>query len=516
MVQTDVDELVIRLDSAAAIDVLFDGRRVWSITPDEHPRGRGGLRRIAWPGPIREQLAGSTTIELREHVSGTILASADVTFGTAAGRVEIVDDEGRPVALTKYGRLNHPFESSDRASVEGYLDQVEQVLAVLADECGLPAFVSFGTLLGAVRTGHLIGHDVDVDLGYLSSHQHPVDVVRETLRVERVFRDKGWRVIRQNNGFLALFFDQADGTVRNLDVFACFTVGEMLYQVHDVRTRADGTAVLPLTSVTLEGRSFPAPARPEVFLEAAYGPSWRVPDPSFEYRTPPETRRRITGWLGGLRAQRDQWSGLYGQSPETPPKPSALARLVARTEAASGAEPGANGPCGVVDIGCGRGRDALFLAKRGFATAGVDFVGSALRLANETAVERRLDVDWQLCNLYSLQETLLTATVLARNLQPRVVLSRGLLQDLTDAARLNFWRMTRIALAGGGRAYLEFWTRPRSDAVEPSLPVRTRWQPSQLVREAVRYGGRVNKELTLEATAGLGGDPGARALVVDW
>lgn len=355
-----------------ALDVLFDGRRVWSIVATEHDCGSDGHRYVSWPDPIRQRLEGLASIQVRDHVSGEVVAEADASFGSGSGRVQIVDDQGHAVALTKYGRLNHPFESTDRSAIEGYLDQVEEVIRVLRDACQLPAFISYGTLLGAVRNGKLIGHDVDVDLGYLSAYDNPVDVIRETFRVERVLREKGWRVVRENGGFLALFFPQADGTSRNLDVFSCFIVNGMLHQPHDVRTQADRSAVLPLRSIELEGRMLPAPARPEVFLESAYGTGWRTPDPSFEHHTPRATKRRILGWLGGQRARRDYWGKfykLYGD--RIPAEPSPFARwLVAREPATR-----------LVEIGCGNGRDAIFFADNGFDVTGIDFVPAIVNRA---------------------------------------------------------------------------------------------------------------------------------------
>ena len=36
--------------------------------------------------------------------------------------------------------------------------------------------------------------------------------------------------------------------------------------------------VYPLTHIRMRGRRFPVPAQPERYLEAYYGPGWRVPD----------------------------------------------------------------------------------------------------------------------------------------------------------------------------------------------------------------------------------------------
>src|SRR6187549_741410 len=50
----EVDEEAFRFLSpdVAALDVLFDGRRIWSIAPAEHPTDDDGYRRVAWPKPI--------------------------------------------------------------------------------------------------------------------------------------------------------------------------------------------------------------------------------------------------------------------------------------------------------------------------------------------------------------------------------------------------------------------------------------------------------------------------------
>ncbi len=322
----DDDSLSFRAEEGLVLDCLFDGQRIWSIAVEDHPADAQGRRRAAWPGPIKTRLDGQAAVELREHVTGESLGVVEAQFGSGQGRVAMVDGEGRPVAVTKWGRMNRPFATTDRAIIEGYLDQVELVLAALRDDCGVPAFLSFGSLLGAVREGKLIGHDVDVDLGYFSSCEHPADVMLESFRIERVLRSKGWRVVRENGGFLALFFTQDDGTTRNLDVFTAFRCDDRLYQVHDVATDGDASSVLPLGTIDFEGRTMPVPAEPEVFLEAAYGPDWRIPNPAFKFTTPRADKRRVAGWFGGLRGRRDFWKEFYAKRGKDVPKEPSLVR----------------------------------------------------------------------------------------------------------------------------------------------------------------------------------------------
>ena len=61
---------------------------------------------------------------------------------------------------------------------------------------------------------------------------------------------------------------------------------------------------------------------------------------------------------------------------------------------------GARLPAGarVLDLGCGTGADAIFLAKQNFEAHGVDFSKEALRLAEQRAGELDVSVDWRECS----------------------------------------------------------------------------------------------------------------------
>ena len=471
------------------VDVLFDGRRIWSVSADAGGRLSSP---ISWPAPLRRFLDGRAEVELRDHVSGEVLFSEEVSFGDGTDRVRVVDAEGRPLAVTKWGRLNHPFDASDRDAIEGYLDQVEEVLAVLADECGVPSFLSYGSLLGAVREGGLIGHDVDVDVGYLSASAHPADAWLESCAIERRLREHGWRVRRENGGFLALFLAQRDGTTRNLDVFTCFQVGDHIHQVHDTRVKAGRSVVEPVAPVTFEGRQLPGPAQPEVMLAAAYGEGWRVPDPSFEFHTPRATRRRISGWMGGIRDERDRWNEFYrSRRADIPTGPSEFARW-ASDRWSGDARP----PQQVVDLGCGNGRDSVFFAGLGLQVVGADFAAAGVRQARARAKELQVDVEFMDWNLNSLRETLTRAAFLAHQPGPRLVYARLVLDALPNHARPQFWRAVQMLLADGGRCFVEFRTEAdRRTRKKFGKHYRRYLDPDLVVAEAAEIGVHVVERL---------------------
>ena len=67
-----------------------------------------------------------------------------------------------------------------------------------------------------------------------------------------------------------------------IDVFGAFHVGDTFYQLGARSGSLPRSALLPLSTVTLEVVELAAPADPEAVLEFLYGPGWRVPDPSFQ------------------------------------------------------------------------------------------------------------------------------------------------------------------------------------------------------------------------------------------
>ena len=494
--------------SDAVYDVRFDGRRIWSLDAAEVPASLTGWREIAWPPPLKRQLDGLVTIELVDHLTGESVASLDARFGTGTERISIVDAAGHPAALTKWGKLVQPFATTDRAAIEAYLDQVEDVLAILRDECGVPAFLSFGSLLGGVRSGGVIPHDVDVDLGYLSAFDNPVDVMLESFRIERRLRDRGIRVTRNNGGFVAMYLPQPDGTKRNLDIFTAYlSETGRLHQINDVDTEADVSAVLPLGSIDFEGRPMPVPAKPEVFLVSAYGPDWRVPNPAFSFERPRRQRRRVRGWFGGLREDRDEWARFYTTSgTQVPDAPSSFAEWVAKRES----------PGRLVDLGSGNGRDTVFFAQRGFQVIGVDAVMRQTR-RRAKSFPKKQRAKTRRVNLDSVKDTLLLGAELGHQRGGRVVYARFLLHALSDHARENAWRLMSMALSGGGRGYLEF--RTHRDA---SLPKHFRWKsrrflnPADMQREAARFGLRVVEKHTGRGWSPLGNeDPHLCRMVVE-
>ena len=471
--------IVGRGDQEAVLDVLFDGRPVWSLHFRRDSDPDGDRRFAAWPESLKHHLNGVTTVAVRHHLTGALLYEEERRFGQGIRRIAIVDEQGRTLSVNAKGKLTALLSQRGPDVIETMLDAAEDVLGRMRD-CGVDGFLAYGTLLGAVRTGHVIEHDYDADLSYLSRHEHPVDLIRESYRIERAIQAAGYATARYSGISFQVALDPEDPEHPWLDVFGALISGGMLYVMGQVGAPVRRDQVLPLGTRVLEGRELPVPRDVDAWLTATYGPSWRTPDPAFHFDTPRGVSRRLGGWFRGMRRKRTRWDSIYQYVDESSvsKEPSEFARWVS---AAVGEG------TSIVDIGCGLGTDVLWFAGQGRFSTGLDFSRVALLKARARA--HALPVSFESVNLADLRSVFAAGAALARGPQPRALTGRYVVDGLNPAERENLWLLARMVLRPGGNLYLEI--ADVRDARYRSFATAQRLQrlPARVLRSEIQKSG---------------------------
>ena len=455
------------------VDVCFDDHRVWSFAPErQRRRVDEGRREARWPRALRPYLKGETELRLRDHVSQKDHAVLSVRFDESDGRVSFKDSSGHLLALDKWDKLVRTFDHKAENYGSDLLEDLDELFRVMHQEVGVTAYLAYGSLLGAVRTGKFIPHDTDGDIAYVSRHETPAKIVMEAFQVEHALRRLGWSTNRLTGGFMQVW--RPGRTIAShIDIFTSYFSGDHFAIDRWIRGPAVKADMLPLGEVTLEGHTYPAPAHPEKILELTYGPSWLVPDPSFKFRQPKETIQRARGWMGEHR-----WLSGGRPSPgdvAVPPteavEPAPFARWTATQLAADEV---------VLELGCRSGVDAVCLSANGASVRGVDHMADQLRFAKARAREAGADAQFERVSLYDVRAMVSVAAEHAQHARtgrPRAIYSRGVIERLRPGGRTCAWLTARTALGHGGRMFLEISDPAKVDS---------------LLAEAVDRGARVD------------------------
>ena len=239
----------------------------------------GGPWLVAWPRALR----GSSTAPpgARRARQRRRVYDAEVRFGDGdAGR------RRRPAGCPRHrqvARLAQTFDTASAEQVRPLLDSIERCWP--AERRGVDAFPAYGTLLGAVRGGALIGHDSDADLGYVSDHTHPVDVVRESFRLQRSLAAMGYRISRYSGGAFKVDVPRATARCAGSTCSRGFLADGHLHLMGEIRAPFDATWS-SRSAPRARGSSSSPRRRTPTACSRRLRPVWRVPDPAYKFETP--------------------------------------------------------------------------------------------------------------------------------------------------------------------------------------------------------------------------------------
>src|SRR5690606_29389847 len=146
------------------------------------------------------------------------------------------------------------------------------------------------------------------------------------------------------------FFNSSGEPDHYIDIFTGFFQDDLYNQPFALRgPEVTPEDLIPTRPRVVEGVELPEPANPEAWLSYAYGPGWRVPDPTFKFVTPKSTRARFETWFGVFNRGRVYWDKRYLELSE-PVGFARAERPLSRFlfDVPSGAR--------ILDLGCGDGR----------------------------------------------------------------------------------------------------------------------------------------------------------------
>lgn len=488
------------------LTVSFDGHYVWAFDPVRDGHSHRLRREVAWPDVLRSRLGGTARVTLGSP--GSTLLDEDVTFTPDADGPQLTDKSGHRLAIDKMGHITRIFAATSAEAQRTALVAAGEVLETLRGN-GYDAHLSYGCLLGAVRDGKMIGHDSDIDLAYLSRHEVPADVIRESFDMERALRRAGFRVLRMSGADLKIFAPTSDGRVVHVDIFGAFHVNGVFYQLGGRSGQLPRSALTPASTVTLEGMEFPAPPDPEAVLAFLYGPSWRVPDPAFQNEDPPGGIRRLDHWLRGTRTHVPDWNEFFARDRDRIPRPGSRFAKWTGQQLAPGTP--------VADIGAGTGRDSHWFAANGHPVSAFDFAGASIRQTRRRLIRAGQDEDSSCAlALNDRRSVLLTGAELAR-IDGVSIYARRLLGSLDDEARDHFWLLCSMALRGGGAAYVEFGDDRSTEPTSEPENLHRRLSADVVVSEIRRRGGHVVRREEIESDDIFGEpDPAVTRIVARW
>lgn len=155
-----------------------------------------------------------------------------------------------------------------------------------------------GTLLGIVREGRLLGHDVDVDIALHIKQRDEIDRIREILKskgcqINSSFSVDGIGTVEDSFYVMGIKFDMAYYFEKpDKDVTYLMYKDpnnppkENLFNVVELEC----SPIRELTQIEFGGKMINVPKDSEKYLAERYGANWRIPDKNYIYWRGPSAK----------------------------------------------------------------------------------------------------------------------------------------------------------------------------------------------------------------------------------
>ncbi len=383
-------------------------------------------------------------------------------------------DEG--YLFSQYGRLQltKQLDTEWQANV---MRLYQQTRAILAETHGYDVFFVYGTLLGAVREGTYIGHDIDFDCAYLSQHSDPVEAAQELADIGLLLIERGF-VVDCHHTALHLH-DPDDPSVR-IDLFHTFfgEDGRIGFPFGiagtSVVTREDWQGT---REIEFPGGKGLVPVNAEQMVEHLYGADWRVPKPGFNWNL--DRTHASAGKTTGAQRSKVYWTNFYAHTEYT--SGSTFFEFV-------NAWPDI--PATVIDIGCGDGRDACAFGTAGRRVVGLDQSPVGIEHATNRAASLDLSgtVSFRTCDVadHDALTAVIEEVVGSSGDAPVLFYLRFFLHSITEEVQSRLMATIGASARPGDHLAAEFRTEKDEAATKVHGKHYRRFQSGQAFGEHLR------------------------------
>ncbi|GBQ35246.1 discoidin domain-containing protein [Gluconacetobacter azotocaptans] len=222
---------------------------------------------------------------LRVFLSGAIIEHA--FFDT----LSISDDERGILGDVLNTRLLYRFQQEITAhgmartfrywSADEKKKYVEDALAIVdaLKDLSPHVMIGYGAVLSYIRSGDLMPHDDDIDVVIAMDQAAFADIPAATRAVSAFLTERGFRL--DGDFFSHRWVAARDD--KTLDVFVGLYSGDTVRFYPGPPGGCAIVDVFPTIPVRLCDCIVPIPANPFRYVEAIYGPSWRIPQPLFSH-----------------------------------------------------------------------------------------------------------------------------------------------------------------------------------------------------------------------------------------
>jgi SAM-dependent methyltransferase len=283
------------------------------------------------------------------------------------------NDLGEIRTLNKDGNFVVEFRNMSDATKAKAIASIQSLTAALNSDGTYPAFLTYGSLLGATREGCFIPHDDDIDLCiYLGEVGSKQEIEGLSLKLVEHLEKLGPRVERFSTGQLTI-----TGSEPQIDLFLAWSRGEQFFMNFAINGEISTDEIFPLSTLVLEGAQLPAPRNPQKVCEAIYGQNWRTPDGNFRW-----TRDTVTDIVDrDKKLTLHYWNNAYKNVISDKRIPSQFATFVSNELDVYGKQLDL-----LLDVGCGNARDTINLKSPKYPVIGIDGSQTIVEINNSASL----------------------------------------------------------------------------------------------------------------------------------